>query len=122
MTYMPHALQNLARRRDSTIVAVALVVLCPCTAPVRPLSLSPPSISHLNSFCISACAVSVSMSVSVRESMLVSVPDFTFVRVPPSRAFFPRLRLNQTINLLDPSDEIHYFRPDWRFDQDRWLR
>ena len=62
------------------------------------------------------------MSVSVRESMLVSVPDFTFVRVPPSRAFFPRLRLNQTINLLDPSDEIHYFRPDWRFDQDRWLR
>ena len=39
VTHLPHALQNLARA--STIVDVAPVVLCPCTVPVRPLSLSP---------------------------------------------------------------------------------
>ena len=42
--------------------------------------------------------------------------------VPPSRAFFPHSRLYHTIHPFDPSDEIHYFRPDWRFDLDRWLR
>jgi len=39
VTYVTYVLQNLARA--STIVDVAPVVLCPCTVPVRPLSLSP---------------------------------------------------------------------------------
>jgi hypothetical protein len=92
----------------------------------RPMSLYRPGASSLPlslppylSFCVSACAGSC---LCLCVCVSVSLPEFMTAFVPPSRAFFPHSRLYHTIHPFDPSDEIHYFRPDWRFDLDRWLR